>query len=233
MAINLKKKAKKIATNIAEATTTELLKELIIGRIFRQKRKSETKEVVEVPCDVVDRFKFFLNQFGELFQTGYSYNIYSIINSVCSPFKESSEIEKERKQLYEKYRWVEDKFYHSKKSLEHFEKYGKKELFAEATQHLYDALERYVQFAKPLNELLLAHKPNTLKNALASIDRYYVPMRQYFNYLMCEYYRFTILSEGYVYFNRNEKFDILLPDIPSKENLMTLLKAVKEETIPQ
>jgi len=98
MAINLKKKAKKIATNIAEATTTELLKELIIGRIFRQKRKSETKEVVEVPCDVVDRFKFFLNQFGELFQTGYSYNIYSIINSVSSPFKESSEIEKERKQ---------------------------------------------------------------------------------------------------------------------------------------
>lgn len=74
MSINLKKKAKKIAINVAEATTTELLKELIINRIFRQKRKPET-EKVGVPCSVVDRFKFFLNQFGELFQTGYSYGI--------------------------------------------------------------------------------------------------------------------------------------------------------------
>ena len=232
VSINLKKKAKKIAINIAEATTTELLKELIINRIFRQKCKPET-EKVEVPCGVVDRFKFFLNQFGELFQTGYSYGIYSIVNNVCSPFKESSEIERERKQLNEKFRWVEDKFYHAKKSLENFEKYGKKEFFMEASKHLYDALEKHVEFAKPLNELLLAHKPNTLKNALATIDRYYTPMRQYFNYLICEYYRFAITSNEYISFNTHQQFDMLLPDIPSKENLITLLKAVKEEAIPQ
>jgi len=98
---------------------------------------------------------------------------------------------------------------------------------------LYVALEKYVEFAKPLNELLLAHKPNTLKNALVTIDRYYTPMKQYFNYLICEYYRFAITSNEYVSFNTHQQFDMLLPDIPSKENLMTLLKAVKEETIPQ
>ena len=228
--VSLKKKAKKIAINIGEATATDLLKELIL-RVFRRKREPETEEV-EVPCGVVDRFKFFLSEFGELFQRGYSYNIYSIINDVCSPFKESSEIKRERKQLYEKYLWVEDKFYHAKKSLGNFEKYGKKELFVEATEHLYDALERYVEFAKPLNELVLAHKPNTLKGALQKIDRYYTPLRQYFNYLMCEYYRLAVKSKGYIPFKTHEKFDMLLPDIPSKENLMTLLKAAKEKIIP-
>lgn len=89
-----------------------------------------------------------------------------------------------------------------------------------------------IEFAKPLNELLLVHnKPETLKNALRTIDTYYTPMKERFNYLIGEYYRFSVTSQGLVSFNINEKFQMLLPDIPSKENLMTLLKATIEEKI--
>lgn len=231
MVVTLKKKAKKIAINVCEATATQLLKELIIHRLLRQKPSETETEEVEVPCNVVDRFKFFLNEFDQLFKRTRSHNIISIINSACSQLG-SHEITKQIQQIEKEYKWVESKFHDAKESFENFEKYGEEEWFSKATEHLYDAVEYYAKCAKPLDELLLAYsKPQTLKTALKMIDRYYVPMRKWFNYLICEFYRLGRISKS-VHFS-HDKYDVLLPDIPSKENLMIVLKISKEEKIRQ
>lgn len=223
----MKKKAKKIGKEIAKTGIIESIK----WGFRRLLRRKPSEPEVEVSCQTVDRFKFFLNEFEELFHRTQSYNIISIIHSVCSPFANSSEINKEIRQLENEYKWVESKFRDAKDSLKNFEKYGEREWFTNATEHLYDALEYYVKCARPLDELLLAHsKPQTLKTALQTIDRYYVPMRERFNYLICELHRLSRMSE-HVHFNVGEKYDILLPDIPSKKNLVTLLKGAKEEIV--
>lgn len=229
MSLDVKKKVKKIAINIFEATITELLKELIIHRLLRRKHSRADMEEAEVPCNIVDRFKFFLNEFDQIFQRTRSHNIVSIINSVCSQLG-SHEITKQIQQIEKEYKWVESEFHDAKESFENFEKYGEEEWFSKATKHLYDAVEYYSKCAKSLDELLLAYgKPQTLKTALKLIDTYYVPMRKWFNYLICEFYRLGQISKS-VHFS-HDKYDALLPDIPSKENLMILLKATKEETI--
>lgn len=222
----MKKTAKKISKEITKTGIIESIK----WGFRRLLRRKPSEPEVEVSCQTVDRFKFFLNQFEELFHRTRSQNIISIIHSVCAPFGNSSEINKEIRQLENEYKWVESKFSDAKDSLKNFEKYGEREWFTNATDHLYDALEYYVKCAKLLDDLLLAHKPQTLKIALKSIDRYYVPMREHFNYLICELHRLSRISE-HVHFNVNGKYDMLLPDIPSKENLVTLLKSVKEEIV--
>jgi len=233
LAINLKKKAKKIIINIAEATATELLKELILHRIFRRKRGPE-KEEVEVPCGIVDRFKsYFLKEFEPFFSRVNSQNLMSIIHQVCSPIGQQSEITNQLNQLERDYGWVDREYSDVMLAFRDYEEYGHKEFFERTTERLLKALKRYVDFAKPLNELLLAfNNPETLKHALKTIDTIYLPAQKHFNKLIYDYYRFAIRNKEYVHTKRQyEAMLMYLPEIPSKENLATLTKITQKETI--
>ena len=232
MAINLKKKAKKIVVKLIEATLIEIFKELF----RRLSRRKPPEEVGDVPRGTFERFEsFFLKEFGQFLHRGYGHNIVNIINQMSSHFGQSSEVRKRLDEVNKDYEWVDREFSDVKLALRDYGKYGDKELFERATKHLLRTIERYVKFAKILNELLLTHgKSETLKASLQTIETLYNPAKEHFNRLIYDYYRFALRNTCYV--STKEQYQTMLmylPDIPSKENLMTLLKAVKEETIPQ
>lgn len=225
MMVNMEKKAKKIGIGLVTSGIMESIK-FGIRKLFRRNHPTE-----KVPCLVVDKFLFLFQELGKFIYQGYSYNIMSIINSVCSPFGKSPEITKNLNHLREKYGLtVEKEYSNAKEALDYFKKNEEKEWFDKAVRHSYEMLQHYVEFTKPLNELILAHKPETLKKALEAIDRYYIPMKDYFNYLMCEYIQLAVRSK-YVYHISHQKLDLLLPDIPSKENLLILSRINQKETV--
>lgn len=226
----MEKKAKKIGKGLVTSGVIESIKYGF--RRFLRRKQPQPKE--KVPCLVVEKFAYLFKEFGDFTNQGYSHNIMSIINSVCSPFGNSTEIKRELNHLQEKYRLtVEKEYANAKEALEYFyEKDEEKEWFDKAVKHLYEMLRHYVGFAKPLNELLLAHKPETLKKALYTIDEYYTPMKEYFNYLMCEYNQLAVRSKG-VFYIASQKLDMLLPNIPSQENIFTFQKIANKETLTQ
>lgn len=226
----MEKKAKKIALRLAEATAIELIKELI-RRLLRRKPSEVTGEV---PCGIVDRFEsYYLKEFEPFFSLGNSQNLMGIIRQVCSPISKQSEIQKRLNQLETDYKWIDREYLDAMLAFRDYEKYGHEEFFGRATRQLLEALKKYVHLAKHLDELLLAfNKPETLKHALRTIDTVYVPAKKHFNKLIYDYYRFAIRSEEYVYKKRQyETMLMYLPEIPSKENLVTLSKITQEETM--
>jgi len=224
----MEKKGKKIGIGLVTSGIVESIK-YGFRRLLRRKQPEPQEKV---PCLVVEKFTYLIEEFGEFISQDYSHNIMSIINSVSSPFGGSTEIKKELSHLQEKYRLaVEKEYANAKEALGYFhEKDEEKEWFDKAVKHLYETLRYYVGFAKPLNELLLAHNPETRKKALETIDNYYTPMKEYFNYLMCEYIQLAVRSKD-VYYISHQKLDMLLPNIPSKENLVTLSKITQEKTM--
>jgi hypothetical protein len=182
----------------------------------------------------VEKFTYLIKEFGEFTNRGYSYNIINIINTVSSPFAGSTEINNKLVQLQDRYRLtVEREYADAKEAFDYFfKKNEEKEWFDKASRHLHEMLCDYVGFAKPLNELLLVHKPETLKNALHTIDEFYTPTKEYFNYLMNEYIQLATRSKS-IYYNANRKLDMLLPDIPSKESLVTFQEITNKKTLPQ
>jgi len=223
MSVDVKKK---FVISLGQATAIELLKELL-HRILRT--KTPDMEAVEVPCRVVNRFSFSLNEFGKLVSKTYSYNIISILNDVCSGFG-SNEITERIQQIQKEYEWVETRFHESKDFLTNFKKYSEREWFDYSTKYLIEAIERYSKCARPLDDLLLAcGNPQTLKTALGKVSKYYVPMRETFNYLVNELYKLGRMTD-YISIGQS-KHDMLLPEIPSKENLMTLLGVTRKEGV--
>lgn len=226
----MEKKVKKIALRLVEATAIELLKELI--RRFLRRKPSEVTG--EVPCGIMDRFEsYYLKEFEPFFSRANSQNLMSIIHQVCSPIGQQSEIKNRLNQLERDYEWVDREYSGAMLAFRDYKEYGHKEFFERTTERFLKALKRYVDFAKPLNELLLVfNKRETLKHALKTIDTVYVPAQKHFNELIYDYYRFAIRSKEYMNTRRQyETMQMYLPEIPSKENETALLKLMKEEKI--
>lgn len=226
----MKKKAKKVVLRLVEATAIELLKELI-RRLLKRKPSEVTGEV---PCGIVDRFEsYYLKEFEPFFSRGNSQNLMSIIHQVCSPINKESEVSKRLTQLEKDYEWVDREYLDTMLAFGDYKEYGYKKFFERATRRLFKALKEYVDFAKPLNELLLAFtKRETLKHALKTIDDMYVPAQRHFNKLIYDYYRFAIRNSEYMYAKRQyETMRMYLPEIPSKDNETALSKLTKEERI--
>lgn len=228
--MDIGKKVKKKAIRIAEATAIELLKELV-RRLLRRKL---SPAIDEVPCNVVDRFEsFFVKEFGEFFSRGYGHNIVNIMNEVCSHLGKESEITKYLEEANKEHEWIDREFSDVRLALQDYEKYGDKELFERANRHLLHAVRRYVKLAKPLNEILLIHgKSETLKAALKTIETHYAPVKEHFNRLIYDYYRFALRNKEYLITKgQYETMMMYLPDIPSKENQLTFMKITKEEPV--
>jgi hypothetical protein len=223
-------KAKKIGKGLATSGIIESIK-WGFRRLLRRKKPQPQEKI---PCLVVEKFCYLLEEFGEFTSRSYSHNIMSVINTVCSPFGSSTEINKELSRLQERYELtVEREYADAKEALEcFFKKNEEKEWFDKASRHLHEMLCHYVGFAKPLNELLLIHKPETLKNALHTIDEYYTPMKEHFNYLMNEYIQLAARSKS-IYYVSHQKLDMLLPDIPSKESLATFQEITNKKPLIQ
>jgi hypothetical protein len=228
----MKKKSKKIVKKVAKETARWGVRELIKRKLLRQ------REVIAVPCDVINRFKFFLAEYEHLFMKGYSYNILCIIHSVAAPLKSSYQISEKLKHFDEKYRWVEEGLHQAKSALKNFEKYGEREWFLKATEHLYEVIKKYVGFAEYLDDLLLmCNKPQTLNNALTTLDNLYTPLREYYNHLTQDYLQFAKKNSSYVYGipsgDCGHKFmnDLSFPEVPSKICMLKLLERYEHKEV--
>lgn len=230
----MKKKAKKIAVKLIEATLIEIFKELL-RRLLRRKSSPEEIGHGDVPCGTFDRFEsFFVKEFEQFFNRSYGHNIVNIINQVYSHLgKESPEITRRLKEIDKDYEWVDREFSDVNLALRDYEKHGDTEFFERTTRSFLKTIKRYIKFAKILNEVLLMHgKSETLKASLQTIEKAYNPAKEHFNRLIYDYYRFALRNKEYVSTTKQyETMLMYLPDIPSKENQLTLTKVAKEETI--